>query len=77
MKTEQSLPAIAVYVTGLIVIVRPNVLSFIEDIYVLLMTGLSYSFTSIFSRYSIFSVIHCAYFIRHIILNCHVQWHVQ
>ena len=42
MKTEQYLPATAVYVTGPIVIVGLNVLSFIEDIYVLLMTGLSY-----------------------------------
>ena len=71
MKTEHYLPVIAVYAIGTIVKVRPIYLflSVIEDIYVLLITGFSYSFTLFFSRYSTFSVIRSIYFITHIILN--------
>ena len=51
-----------------------NFLSVIEDIHVLLITGLNYSFTLFFSKYSTFSKIHAVYFITHIILNCHMKW---
>ena len=68
MKTEHHLPAIAVYVIGIAVIVGLIFLSVIKDIYVLLITGLSYLFTSFFSRFSSFSVIHCTYFFTHMIL---------
>ena len=77
MKTEYYLPATAAYVIGMIVIVGRIYLFFlsvIEDVHVLLITGLSYSFTLFFSRNSSFSVIHSIYFITHIILNCHRQW---
>ena len=50
-----------------------NFLSVIEDKHVLLITGFSYSFTLLFSRYSTFNVILSIYFITHIILNCHMQ----
>ena len=46
----------------------------IEDKYVLLIRGLSYSFNSFFFRHFTFSVIHSLYFITHVILNCHCQW---
>ena len=76
MKTEHYLPTIAVYVTGIIVIVRGIYLIFclLQKIHVFLITGLGYSFTSFFSKYSTFSVIHSIYFITNIILNCQCQW---
>ena len=49
-------------------------LSVIEDIYVLLLTGISFPFTLFFPTYLSFSVIHSRYFSTHIILNCHRQW---
>ena len=68
---------VAGYVIGIIVIVGRIYLFFlsvIEDLHVLLITGLNYSFTLFFSRYSSFSVIDSIYFVTHIILNCHGQW---
>ena len=77
MKTEYYLPATAAYVIGIIVIVGRIYLFFfsvIEDVHVLLITCLSYSFTLFFSSNSSFSVIHSIYFITHIKLNCQRQW---
>ena len=64
-------------VIGIIVIVGRIYLYFlsvIEIVHVLLITGLSYSFTLFFSRYSSFSVIHSIYLITYITLSCHRQW---